>query len=86
MQARKQRGGVQHRDKIPESTIKESGEAKRKSDGDTRNKRKNDKTKRKGKTENGKRERKNGEGKRKTVRVSGRHYANNLGLNGGDVS
>ena len=60
-----------------------------KSEGDTRNEQKTTrrKIKRKGKakTESGKREKKE-KGRRRTARVSGRQFANCLGLNGGDAS
>ena len=89
LQACKQhRGGEAPR---PKNRIRHHGEheSERKSEEDlTRNKREATKRKRKGKTENGIRERKNEEnnGKEKKARVSGRYFANYLGLIGGDAA
>ena len=63
-------------------------EAKRKAKMAIQEQTENDKTKRKGKTENGKwkRKTKKTKGKRTKASVSGRHYSNHLGLDGGDAS
>ena len=85
--------GPRRNNRITESATKESREARRKAKKaiqETNGKRQ-DKRRKRTRTENDEKERineekKKGKRKRKTARVSGRHYVDYLGLNGGDAS